>query len=85
MFVARVEDMVVLVSGLTVIIIGQEVTTTTSDPSFNTVHVGRNRLAERDATRASHELTVDDGAGVFDDLAVRRSMANVRAQGAEIV
>ena len=48
-------------------------------------------LAEQRYTRAvaeeeaSHELTVDDGAGVFDDLGVRRSMADARAQSAQEV
>ena len=32
---------------------------------------------------ANYELTSDDGAGVFDDLGMRRSTADARAQHAE--
>ena len=34
---------------------------------------------------ANHELTSDDGAGVFDDLGMRRAIADARAQAAKHV
>lgn len=64
-----------------------------TEPSAGNAEAAASRLAlaEQRYTRAvaeadaSHELTIDDGVGVFDELGVRRSTANARAQRAEKV
>jgi hypothetical protein len=55
-----------------------------TEPSAGNAEAAASRLAlaEQRYTRAvaeadaSHELTIDDGVGVFDELGVRRSTAN---------
>ena len=57
-----------------------------TEPSAGNAEAAASRLAlaEQRYTRAvaeadaSHELTIDDGVGVFDELGVRRSTANAR-------